>query len=122
MTVRHSGYAEHHAESGRLERHGRSRALVSSEARSLIGSLSILSYEPSSPGQLVLNPLPVRLGGRPKFKILNPVVITLTVLVVHPLVRKQWAPEVVGHHYSMLKYLFAVDQLDYVAVLGGVPG
>jgi hypothetical protein len=37
-------------------------------------------------------------------------------------VRKQWAPEVVGHHYSMLKYLFAVDQLDYVAVLGGVPG
>jgi hypothetical protein len=33
MAVRHPGYAEHHAESGRLERHGRSRALVSSEAQ-----------------------------------------------------------------------------------------
>ena len=31
------------AESGRLERHGRSRALVSSEARSLIGSLSMIT-------------------------------------------------------------------------------
>jgi hypothetical protein len=30
-------------ESGRLERHGRSRALVSSEARSLIGSLSMIT-------------------------------------------------------------------------------
>jgi len=74
-------------ESGEFESHAVRRALVSSEARSLIGSLSILGYEPSSPGQLVLDSLPVGLGGRPKFKVLNPVVITLAVLVMNPLVR-----------------------------------
>jgi hypothetical protein len=91
------------AESGRLERHGRGRAFVSSEARSPIGSLSILGYEPPSPGQLVLNSLPAGLGGGPKFEVLNPVVITLAVFVVNPLVRSERSAEMPFHHLSVLK-------------------
>jgi hypothetical protein len=54
MIVRHSGYAEHHAESGRLERHGRSRALVSSEAQHP-GWFTL----PGTPGGIcTLTPLP----------------------------------------------------------------
>jgi hypothetical protein len=98
------------------------RALVSSEARSLIGSLSILGYEPPGPGQLVLNSLPVGLGGGPKLKVLNPVVIALTVLVMNSLVRSKRPTKVLLHHLSVLKYLPAPDLLDDVAVFSGMPG
>ena len=42
-------------ESGEIESHAVRRALVSSEARSLIGSLSILGYQLPSPGQFAFD-------------------------------------------------------------------
>lgn len=66
--------------------------------------------------------LPVGLGGRPKLKVLNPVVIALTVLVMNPLVRSKRSAEVLRHHFPVLKDPPAIDLLAHVTVLCGTPG
>jgi hypothetical protein len=69
----------------------------------------------------VFNALTGRLRCGPEFKILNTVIVSMTVLVVHVLAALELSPKVLLHDVAMLALCFAFKSPRYVSMFSYVP-
>lgn len=82
---------------------------------------SILCKQPESIRQTFAQTRALSMAPTPQFQVLDPVVRTIHVAMMHRLTRKKLSAKMALHHFAMFKYLFSITRGATVAIFVDVP-